>query len=195
MSRRAFYIVNKFLPHSDRISRCSQRPLHGHRLHTLHMFFLFLQTKCTWEFHLNLLLCIIYIYVCILVWFISFYLWLDVVFLFSRVYYGFTPLRHHMSWHYTSRQLSFKTFCGYLKKKKHGKSLEDFVDIVWIWLMLLFCWKFSWKFQYHKSWKFFFCSWTMCVFWGKNFTTWSQTQQLLQHPPSGGGETTKHCHI
>jgi hypothetical protein len=35
-------------------------------------------------------------------WLISFYLWLVLVFLFSRVYYGFTPLRHHTSRHYTS---------------------------------------------------------------------------------------------
>jgi hypothetical protein len=59
----------------------------------------------TWEFHLNLLLCIIYIYVCACIsfWLNSFYLWLILVFLFSRIYYGFTPLRHCTSWHYTSR--------------------------------------------------------------------------------------------
>ncbi len=51
----------------------------------------------TWEFHLNLLLCIYF-------WLISFYLWLVLVFLFDRVSYGFTPLRHCMSRHYTSRQ-------------------------------------------------------------------------------------------
>jgi hypothetical protein len=52
----------------------------------------------TWEFHRNLLLCISF-------WLISFYLWLVLVFLFSRVSYGFTPLRHCMSWHYTSQQV------------------------------------------------------------------------------------------
>ncbi len=46
----------------------------------------------TWEFHLNLLLCIVYICACISFWLISFYFWLVLVFLFSRVYYGFTPL-------------------------------------------------------------------------------------------------------
>jgi hypothetical protein len=52
----------------------------------------------TWEFHLSLLLCIIYICVCICFWLISLYLWLVLVFLFNRVYYEFTPL-----WHYTSQ--------------------------------------------------------------------------------------------
>ncbi len=60
----------------------------------------------TWEFHLNLLLCIVYICVCIFFWLISFYLWLVLVFLFNKIYYGFTPLWHQMLWHYTSRQLS-----------------------------------------------------------------------------------------
>ncbi len=59
----------------------------------------------TWKFHLGLLLCIIYICACILFWLISFYFWLVLVFLFSRIYYGFTPLRHHMSRHYMSQHL------------------------------------------------------------------------------------------
>jgi len=58
----------------------------------------------TWEFHLNLLLCIIYVCVCISFWLISFCLWLVLVLLFSRVCYGFTPLQHHTSQHYTSWQ-------------------------------------------------------------------------------------------
>jgi hypothetical protein len=58
----------------------------------------------TWKFHLNLLLCIIY--ACISFWLISFYPWLILVYLFNRVYYGFTSLRHWMSQHYTSWQLS-----------------------------------------------------------------------------------------
>ncbi len=57
----------------------------------------------TWEFHLSLLLCIIYICVCIYFWLSSLYLWLALVFLFDRVYYGFTPLRHRTSQHYMSR--------------------------------------------------------------------------------------------
>jgi hypothetical protein len=58
----------------------------------------------TWEFHLSLFLCIIYIYMCVhIIWLISFYLWLVLVFLFSRVSYGFTALQHYMSQHYTSQ--------------------------------------------------------------------------------------------
>jgi hypothetical protein len=57
----------------------------------------------TWEFHLNLLLWIVYICACISFWLISFYFWLVLVFLFSRVYYGFTPLWHRTSRHYTSQ--------------------------------------------------------------------------------------------
>jgi len=53
----------------------------------------------------------IYIYECIFFWLINFYLWLVLIFLFSRVYYGFTPLRHQTSWHYTSRQLSCPYAC------------------------------------------------------------------------------------
>jgi hypothetical protein len=64
----------------------------------------------TWEFPLNLLLYIVYICVCISFWFINFYLWLVLVFLFSKVYYGFTPLRHETSWHYTSWQLTITNF-------------------------------------------------------------------------------------
>jgi hypothetical protein len=62
----------------------------------------------TWKFHLKLLLCIIYICVCIFFWLISFYLWLVLICLFSKIYYGFTPLRHHTSGHYMSRQLFIK---------------------------------------------------------------------------------------
>jgi len=49
--------------------------------------------------------CALYIYICacIFFWLISLYLWLTLVFLFSRIYYGFTPLRHCTSQHYTSR--------------------------------------------------------------------------------------------
>jgi len=58
-----------------------------------------------------LLLCNVYICACISFWLISFNLWLVLVFLFNRVYYGFTPLWHRTSWHYTSWQ---KTFFSYL---------------------------------------------------------------------------------
>jgi hypothetical protein len=60
----------------------------------------------TWKFHLNLLLCIIYICACIFFWLISFYLWPVLVFLFNIIYYGFIPLRHRTSRRYTSWQLS-----------------------------------------------------------------------------------------
>jgi len=45
--------------------------------------------------------CALYIYVCVCIsfWLISFYLWLVLIFLFNKVYYGFTPLQHWMSWH------------------------------------------------------------------------------------------------
>jgi len=55
--------------------------------------------------------CALYIYISVCVcarisfWLISFYFWFVLIFLFSRVYYGFTPLWHQMSRHYTSRQL------------------------------------------------------------------------------------------
>jgi hypothetical protein len=49
--------------------------------------------------------CALYISMCVCIsfWSISFYLWLVLVFLFNGVSYGFTPLRHCMSQHYTSR--------------------------------------------------------------------------------------------
>jgi hypothetical protein len=61
----------------------------------------------TWEFLFSLILCIVYICACISFWLISFCLWLVLLFfLFSRICYGFTPLRHCMSRHYTLWQLS-----------------------------------------------------------------------------------------
>jgi hypothetical protein len=59
----------------------------------------------TWEFHLNLLLCIMCVCVCasLFGWLVSTFDWF-LLFLFSRFSYGFTPLRHCMSRHYTSRQ-------------------------------------------------------------------------------------------
>jgi hypothetical protein len=53
---------------------------------------------------------------CISFWLISFYLWLVLVFLFNRRYYGFTPLWHQMSWHYMSQQQMERKF---LKTKHH----------------------------------------------------------------------------
>jgi hypothetical protein len=44
-------------------------------------------------------LCIVYICACISFWLINFYLWLVLVFLFSKVSFGFTPWRHRMSRH------------------------------------------------------------------------------------------------
>ncbi len=64
----------------------------------------------TWEFHFNLLLCIIYICVCISFWMINFYLWLVSIFLFSKIYYGFTPLQHCTSRHYTSCSCHTRTW-------------------------------------------------------------------------------------
>jgi hypothetical protein len=69
-----------------------------------HVFFQFRSGGDTWEFHLSLLLCIVYTCACISFQLISFYLWLVLIFLFNRVYYGFTPL-----WNRTSQQLS----CSY----------------------------------------------------------------------------------
>jgi hypothetical protein len=61
----------------------------------------------TWEFHLNLLLCIVYVCACISFLLISFHLWLVLVFLLNRIYYGFTPLRHRTSQDYTSWHTCF----------------------------------------------------------------------------------------
>jgi len=58
--------------------------------------------------------CALYIYVHASFWLISFYLWLVLVFLFSRVYYGFTPLWHRTSRHYTSRQMSCSYMASYM---------------------------------------------------------------------------------
>jgi len=60
--------------------------------------------------------CALYIYICacIFFWLNSFYFWLVLVFLFSKIYYGFTPLRHHMSQHYTSQQLSCPYMASYM---------------------------------------------------------------------------------
>jgi hypothetical protein len=74
-----------------------------------HIFFGSNLGRDTWEFYLNLLLCIVYICACISFWLISFYLWLVLAFLFKKVYYGFTPLRHQTSQPYMLGQLS----CSY----------------------------------------------------------------------------------
>jgi hypothetical protein len=85
--------------------------------HTTYSFLLF--NLDIWEFHFNLLLCIIYICACISFWLISFYLWLVLVFLFNRDYYGFTPLehcslRHYTSWHVATTH-SFSMFLKLIK--------------------------------------------------------------------------------
>jgi hypothetical protein len=65
-------------------------------------YFLLCNSMHTWKFHLSLL-CALYIYVhAYFFLLINFYLSLVLVFLF-RVYYGFTPLQHRTSQHYTSR--------------------------------------------------------------------------------------------
>jgi len=73
-------------------------------MYVLKLLYTIKSFKNTWKFHVSLFLCIVYICACIFFWLISFYLWLVLVFLFSRIYYGFTPLRHQTSWHYTSQQ-------------------------------------------------------------------------------------------
>ncbi len=64
------------------------------------MFSFLLFNLNTWQFHLSLLLCIVYI--CVYFFLVNFHLWLVLIFFFNRIYYGFTPLRHWTSWHYTS---------------------------------------------------------------------------------------------
>jgi hypothetical protein len=56
----------------------------------------------------------IYVCACISFWLINLYLWLALVFLFSRIYYGFTPLRHRTSQHYTSWQLLCPYMASYM---------------------------------------------------------------------------------
>jgi hypothetical protein len=63
----------------------------------------------------------IYICACISFWLISLYLWLALVFLFSKVYYRFTPLRHRTSRHYTSRQSYIRLYRGYAHYVGLGK--------------------------------------------------------------------------
>jgi hypothetical protein len=56
-----FLCKGEFPPYLDWISKCSWRLLHGHRLHTLHFLSFFSILFNTWEFHLSLLLRIVYI--------------------------------------------------------------------------------------------------------------------------------------
>ncbi len=58
--------------------------------------------------------CALYICACISFWLINFYLWLVLVFLFNRIYYEFTPLRHWTSWHYTSRKPNVNQWIIYI---------------------------------------------------------------------------------
>ncbi len=60
-------------------------------LFTYTTFFFLLFNLWYMIIHLSLFLCIVYICACISFWLISFYLWLVLVFLFSRVYYGLHP--------------------------------------------------------------------------------------------------------
>jgi len=61
----------------------------------------------------------VYISICACIFFllISFLLWLVLVFLFSRVYYGFTPLWHWMSRHYVSQQMDEDHQISFKKQK------------------------------------------------------------------------------
>jgi hypothetical protein len=72
----------------------------------------------TWEYHFNFFLCIVYICVWISFWLISFYFWMVLVFFFGRVYYGFTPLRHHTSRHYMSQHRGLMLWN---KSQDHGE--------------------------------------------------------------------------
>jgi hypothetical protein len=79
--------------------------------------------------------CVLYIYVRAFIWLINFYLWLGLVFLFNRVYYGFTPLWHRMSWYYTSWQCDEVLKCVIL-------GLTNFRDswvANWNWKIFLNC--------------------------------------------------------
>ncbi len=94
-----------------------------------------------------------YIYMCVCVcvclcisfWFISFYLWLVLVFLFSRISYGFTPLRHCMSRHYTSWQLSKFIFYSSIDMDVEHPCFISFLCYIYInfscstFLFLLIC--------------------------------------------------------
>jgi hypothetical protein len=78
----------------------------------------------------------IHMCVCISFWLISFYLWLILIFLFSRVSYEFTPLQHYMS-----RQLNANL--------KHVK-----IILTRCWYSIYFGLEFSLKFS-GKQWFFF----------------------------------------
>ncbi len=56
----------------------------------------------TWKFHLNLLLCIVYICACISFWLINFYLWLVLVFCLIEFTMGLHP--YDIECHNTTRQ-------------------------------------------------------------------------------------------
>lgn len=83
-----------------------------------------------------------------------------------------------------------ETFCHYLKKK-HGKSLEDFVYIVWIrliWAILLGNFldvnitKLKQKTSVHEQ-------------SGLNITTWWQGEEAVNPTKLFGGKTAQYCHI
>jgi hypothetical protein len=63
-------------------------------LRPCHVFFLGSGLRGIHENFISAFSCVLYIYV---FWLINFYLWLVLVFLFSRVYYEFTPLWHWKS--------------------------------------------------------------------------------------------------
>jgi hypothetical protein len=72
-------------------------------------------------------------------------------------------------------------------KKKHRKSLEDFVYIVWIWLIWAIFVRKILEFQYHKIETKNCCSWTK--FWSRqNITTWWLREEAVNPTKLFGGE-------
>ncbi len=106
----------------------------------------FFTIQYTWKFHLNFLLCIVYICVYISIWLNNLYFWQVLIFLFSKIYFGFTPLRHHTSWHYTSWQHDGKK--KWIKKNYNKNFNKQIIMDFWMT-------KFGPYFQKSQSWWFF----------------------------------------
>jgi len=88
-------------------------------------------------------LSIIYIHAHISFWLINFYLWLVLVFLFIRVYYGFTPLQHQTSRHHRITKILFVTWWCQIRigrnfMKEHSQVLQL--------LALIYCPMVTWLF-------------------------------------------------
>jgi hypothetical protein len=138
----------------------------------------FFAIQYTWEFHLSLLLCIVYICVraCISFWLINLYLWLALIFLFSRIYCGFTPLRHRTSRHYTSRHQGFLKW--YSLAFSSLDSLSQMCKYVRSTNMAT---KLPQLYPYHVSqyWMIFYLVWSIHV---KKKNNLMFTQVSTQHP-------------